>query len=211
MFSYYMLDFEYRASRKPACIQGGGITVCFSDDSESLEANQALSRAEKVVEARALIAKQSGIEMIHGYSWPDGSLYKYIRLETQKGIEDDHRKLRKIFDLKATVDGEEVNLRISNIHAEENPQSLNIVDYLTLEESFHFHGRRKENWALYDQRTEEKEALYQEYHLARQVCQVCRPKNPNIGEMACQACMVVLNKAEITEKEWRKKLRPLQP
>lgn len=61
---YYMIDFDYDW---PSC----GIIP----DKESSLANR---KADIKVNAAA---KRLGINMLHAYSWPDGSLYKYIKTE----------------------------------------------------------------------------------------------------------------------------------
>lgn len=58
---------------------------CPGPDEQSWEASAANMAADKLVEEAA---KQHGIEMMHAYSWPDGSLYKHIRDAAGRSLEE---------------------------------------------------------------------------------------------------------------------------
>jgi len=49
---------------------------CPDDSEESEKAQRALTAAENEVDSAL-----KGLETKHAYSWPDGSLYKYIRID----------------------------------------------------------------------------------------------------------------------------------
>ena len=78
--NYYHIEFFYP-----------GPYVGFpGDDEESIAASRVNHRADdKVAEA----ANKIGVEMVHAYAWPDGSLYKFFRCNLE--INDLRQALNK--------------------------------------------------------------------------------------------------------------------
>lgn len=67
---YYLVQFDYNPT----------VTVNSpeDDDPETARASKELADADKLVEE---IAARNNLEIIHAYSWPDGSLVKHLRSE----------------------------------------------------------------------------------------------------------------------------------
>ena len=108
---YYMIDFGY----------DGPIGDC-----EDIDASKANCDADKKVH---VAAKALGFNMLHAYSWPDGSLYKYMMSDLSI------QELKAAFDSQLNDSGVSAN-SITERHADEDPYK---AYYKTLKEYFEGH------------------------------------------------------------------------
>lgn len=146
-------------------------------------ADDGISDADKEICSKIL---PNDIKLIHAYSWPDGSLYKYAR--TTKEM------LRK--DFAAILDGELA--RVAEVTSNPEPDTLGPIGYFTMEEKFLPYSNEVGK-KLFDERTLIEHNLQKEYMDARHSCKTCEP-----GKLACDECMIVLRKCEVAIDNWRK-------
>jgi hypothetical protein len=160
-------------------------------DKTTEDACKANADADRMVEEKA--AAEAGLEMRHAYSWPDGSLCKYIK--TQKKTTD--AEFRKIFDESSR------GIVVSRATPEFDFQTLKGTNVTTLEERFSSFSQ-EEMWALATQREKEKDALFADYYKSRKECDKCTA--PGLG---CEECRKKCDEAFAAEKAWRAEERPL--
>lgn len=105
--NYYDLDFYYPGPY---------------GDPEDKEANQALQDAKKII---SKIADQLApeISILHAYSWPDGSLFKYARAEEHIDIQT---RMNQI------LQGTGLTVRVRRANSNTDPHKLDcktLVEY----------------------------------------------------------------------------------
>lgn len=115
MLNYYLLDFFYKGPFSNSGVGGG--------------ASRALVTAEKAV---VKTLARGGFDFRHAYSWPDGSLYFYLRTDLSgKEVEG---QLEAAFPIES-------NVHVAKVHdalATENPHKHPCA---TLEDYFSMPGR----------------------------------------------------------------------
>lgn len=111
---YFDVAFGY--NNYCQCDHGKGLTITYYIDED--KANKQLVSAERIVEK---LLKEAGITFKHAYSYPDGSLYKYIKTDLDEG------QLRQT--LERIFQGAEVHVnQIYKSCPMENPYKFRKVD-----------------------------------------------------------------------------------
>lgn len=184
-FKYYQVSFCYFPSHAVNIL---------GDDPDSKLAFTTNWKAADRVDA---IAEEHGIQIRHAYSWPDGSLEKYVYTDkTPKEIEAifraEEEKDRGLPGLEALA--KEIE--------EDRVYGLGPVDLITIEELFKLSP--EQNRATYRRRRKRKIRINRLYDQARDQCPVCQP-----GMIACKDCNRALDVCRKKEQKWRGTLKPL--
>lgn len=159
---------------------------CYADD-RSLSLEKVYSAGEKKVEE---IAQTHKLEMQHAYSWPDGSMYKYLRTQNPDDL--------KLFNTETTLKakGKDVRVIIRCKVTEEDEKKVSHNELVSLEERFT--KNREELHQLHLNRNEEREKLQQPYKDHRQNC----PKCPKPTGLCCEDGLEVLKACEANQKAY---------
>lgn len=160
-----------------------------------------LSLAENCVHE---LAEKANLDIQHCYSWPDGSLYKYLRtLEPISYGDQSYENLRKTFTGHGEKQVEELLYKFSV-----GLSSLNQVDgnemsqteLVTLSERWKL--SREACHLLYKQRHQEREKCFQNYRLHRKNCPDC----PKPYGFPCENGLVLCKSAEKAAENYVKNL-----
>lgn len=162
---YYSLDFHYHS-----CNWNEVKGIKKNPDFELDHGSYFLICAEDYVHD---LAEKAGIEMRHAYSWPDGSLYKYIRTPSPVSEEDLKKKfLGSEPRTLTTPEGTSYIVTVSLKRAtEEDGHQVHPTEYVSLHERWTL--SREEIHKLYMHRHELREEYYKEYHHHRDTCPDC--------------------------------------
>ena len=211
---YYDIEFGYYPG--PYCGNPG-------PDRLSHDASAANIAADELVEQAA---EANGIEMMHAYSWPDGSLYKYIRTDKALTLDD----LKRIFTITAELERpdpddakvkEKITMRVSPSIREMPLVKAQCIQggsafFVTLEERFELARKHGEDHkahnaaltAIHNAREDELKAIpdYTAYDRARDACAICKP-----GQMACHDCSKLHSISWRVRGEFLDQHRPMNP
>lgn len=127
------------------------------------------------------IAKEAGIETRHAYSWPDGSLYIYAKVQTEDQL--------KVFDDTSELPGNSI-LCIRFQATEEDALKIREHNLTSLQELYT--KTPTEIHALYMARNDELEKLMQPYDKHREEC----PRCPKPTGLCCEDGLVVLRECQ---------------
>lgn len=165
---YYLLDFGYQSLNYPDVKD-----IKRHPDFELGHGSYYLCAAEEYVEE---LAKKSGLDLRHAYSWPDGSLYKYLR--SSQPIE--LQTLRGMFEGRTphaikSPDGVEyrVAVYLRDARTEDGSQVSN-TELLSLSERWDL--SREDVHKLFMERHALREKCYDTYHRHRDECSKCPPQ-----------------------------------
>lgn len=120
--SYFQLSFSY----------SGPVVNMLDDDEESVDASKANTAANKNAVIVLDRLKQDGkiIEHKHAYSWPDGSLYRFVSAPDTLDDSALHSLVSKTIQTCRFQD----DLRIMRVYCEKPDKDPNKVSYKTLAE-----------------------------------------------------------------------------
>lgn len=164
---YYLLSFSYN---------GETVNCGPGDDDLSRDASAACFSAEDRVEQ---LAKEANLEMCHAYSWPDGSLYKYVRTKkemTYQDFDDVFYDMKNLREGKRFIhsDGRRVHQPIVSVgecNKVDHKKISQVWPYISVEEKFTCDN--KSFMALSDQRNKQREECFATYHKHREECPDC--------------------------------------
>lgn len=183
---YYLLGFGYYATDYED-------TENFNSDFELGHDSYYLIAAEQYVKK---LAESHKVDLRHAYSWPDGSLFKYLRSERPLSSWE----LRDWFrgDEPHTYQTSETKYQVSvylSSVVEVDGNTVHLTEYLSLAERWAL--SREEARKLYQERHQLIERFYDEYRHHRSVCPKCS-KPPSLPcEEGWQLCKKA---AESTKK-----------
>lgn len=201
---YHTISFSY-----------DGPTTMFPDGSD--EHGIMAQYTNMAAERRALLlAKRAGIQMIHEYSWTDGSLCMMVRSKEPYGyreframLSDNRpkevkfrapRKRAKGGRVKGPVKERRVKVWVMAGDAcPVDPYEISSTNLCSAKDRFEL---SREQWfELIRSRHDEAERFFARYHEARDKCKTCRP-----GQCACKECSEVLKIANHNRNAWVKSL-----
>lgn len=202
-YFYYRLSFWY-----------DGPTSFMPDSStdEGVQAQAANIAADRRV---TYLARKAGLEMIHAYAWPDGSLFKTVRTEKEgmarrnAHVEFDHQEssggtFEAIFsdskpkEVKLSKRRVKILVRLRDVYPVD-PYEVSSVNLVNIKDSFE--RTREEMIELFKCRHAEDNRFFRHYYDTRDGCEACKP-----GGLACDSCSKLLEAARRNRDEWMKAL-----
>lgn len=170
---YYLVQFGYNST----------VTVSnpLDDDPATDQASKELYAADKLVEG---IAAKNNLEIIHGYSWPDGSLYKYLKSELGE------EEIKQIF----LDSGTDISVYPEKI--DENKRSF-ADSYVSIKERFEIYRLGyKEQASFREKKLAEYNEFMREYEAHSSNCDHCAK------ELGCAVGLGLFVTGKVRREAW---------